>query len=1226
MLNDNLRAISGNRSTRDAHNSPQNRLFYPSTSSTLRPYIAAHGDFWAKENSAALLKNLSESLRSISQIFGALQHIHCLTSMECEPCLSRTVISTIAIYLKPPGHVHTRQAIPKKKKGKERALNPAIPSMVFNPSAVSQAPFASSLDPVSVADTSITMPESTVKASLNLATYQGPPPLMSPTQEQSGPHLAMQHSSMAAYPSSATLPAEAGSFLFCAIAPVTPSPSISGGVSEVASAGPQTAIGGALYLPSTQQHPLLLATARQSLQSSEQLAQSEYQSLLQTQQVAPVTAFPPSTYLMAAADPSATMSAPFLVGNDVFAGVSGLRCGSSAYLVGTSSVHPSGVAGSAQIQLQQLQPPATALLPLVPTGDSAMTASPSSMGFASLGLMHPPILYGAPYPAAGVTMPSASTTILGAANLAAIPSHPGSSSNSCGDADGSRIMPTVVVDAAAGGAATAFTASSTMPSPLFTPALLPHLPFALTMSMPSFSLPMTSVPGNTGSGTTQQPPPIDLTASASDVVTSSTNNGAASSGLLMSNAELAIANSNHQETAAGGTQGANHSSSVALCQLCSSCPATHPLQQPPILRVRKPYSKLSESQKRRRVQSVIDPILNCLGAEADKNLVLEGVINAHNGTSIVSKRALGQEKRDEFAGLIETYRNAYELDKKNAQFTVILSILRSIPHMTREQCNDRFFGAPEDEHLRVSKHYWQKAGLYMSVNGPGGQQEEPQFKETHTRVDTEKVVRLIQFLSLNDHLQLFAYGVKHHMMTDGSFKTIPSCTRKLPKADLYALYINECRLRGEKPPPREEFDAALEITAANGNDTMLAALDPVLVKDGIDNFEAMRFFVKFLLPATSPAYESLMLQVDKVDVFLRTEFPLHVSEDSTTAFHSFIHVFGASPNPPPTHPPTTSCSKCDSIHLLIHNFRKLVSSLSPEDLETKDPETKFTLQAFITEKLERSLYLYVAHILRSAVEKGRMDKILANLQEDECLMIVDWKMRLLMMLYRESMVQYFGKRGLAWMGIMLVRRKTAAELDAEAADRLSKHLPTGDNEDEYFLRQFTHRFYDGLSDDSKEDSWAVVSHMEGALKHYKQHHGTHITKVHVMTDGAGCLSGVNTLLAAPYLGKWTGIRVVNWNVSETGCGKTPLDAHFCYGRSHAINNVVMGKGAFDIFSAQSAVPGLFQAYASSVIDSFSTMQTMSSHIIFFIRTQSWRGNGIKKTAQSLKTFLGNVGG
>ena len=253
----------------------------------------------------------------------------------------------------------------------------------------------------------------------------------------------------------------------------------------------------------------------------------------------------------------------------------------------------------------------------------------------------------------------------------------------------------------------------------------------------------------------------------------------------------------------------------------------------------------------------------------------------------------------------------------------------------------------------------------------------------------------------------------------------------------------------------------------------------------------------------------------------------------------------------------------------------MVDMITAAKLQTLLPESKDSLRVYIREKLEASLLNYVAHLVRSCAEHNQLDEMLDRLQPNQAVAVLDWKMKLLSLVYRESMVDFFGKRGIPWFGVMFIRRRTAAEKTAEIADRAEQRLPTTE-EDGFLIREFQSTFYDCLADDSKEDSFAVASHFQGALSDYKLHNGAHVNEVITLSDGAGCLSGLELLLLMPLMGKWSGIRVVESFISEAGCGKTPLDAHFCYGRSHALHTVKAGKGDFDIHDAASAAYCLVQ--------------------------------------------------
>lgn len=190
--------------------------------------------------------------------------------------------------------------------------------------------------------------------------------------------------------------------------------------------------------------------------------------------------------------------------------------------------------------------------------------------------------------------------------------------------------------------------------------------------------------------------------------------------------------------------------------------------------------------------------------------------------------------------------------------------------------------------------------------------------------------------------------------------------------------------------------------------------------------------------------------------------------------------------------------ECDKILLLMMELELLVRNLPAENIAP--PETQNSLLAYVREGRNHSLLTYMTHVVRSTLNKDRLDSILEHLQMDETRVIMDWKMKLLMTVFRESMFDYFGKRGIPWMGTMLVRLKMEAEINPEKADQrkpTGKPSGTGDtgsgvgdsggtestSDNKCFVRQYSVNFYDGLCDDIKEDSWASASHLQGALLH-----------------------------------------------------------------------------------------------------------------------------------------------
>ena len=92
-------------------------------------------------------------------------------------------------------------------------------------------------------------------------------------------------------------------------------------------------------------------------------------------------------------------------------------------------------------------------------------------------------------------------------------------------------------------------------------------------------------------------------------------------------------------------------------------------------------------------------------------------------------------------------------------------------------------------------------------------------------------------------------------------------------------------------------------------------------------------------------------------------------------------------------------------------------------------------------------------------------------------------------------------------------------------------------------QKFHSTFYHNVSDDKKEDSFVVISDLAEALKKTKAIFPNAKNAV-LMTDGAGCYSGVFLAINLVCLVEWTGIRITDHFISESGQGKSILDGMF----------------------------------------------------------------------------------
>ena len=500
---------------------------------------------------------------------------------------------------------------------------------------------------------------------------------------------------------------------------------------------------------------------------------------------------------------------------------------------------------------------------------------------------------------------------------------------------------------------------------------------------------------------------------------------------------------------------------------------------------------------------------------------------------------------------------------------------------------------------------------------------------------------MIGFLALPSHLRHWAYGVRQLLDSKGNIVLMPNCTRKRDKKDLYSLYQKHCSDSGETLLPRADFKYATEVIAGR-DEEMLDALDSVDIKCGTDNFTAMKQFIDLITGNDVVTKENIISEIKAVQLFMNTGLRNHLMELSTVACHSFEYLFGAPPNNICRTHHTQRCSECDSILLLPDKIELAVQNVPDSRLEIIH-ESRQSLSTYVREKLVKNLNTYYKHIIRAEHEKSTLDKVLENMELCDCVIVTDWKMKLLMMLYRESMVEFFAKRGIPWLGAMIIRKLTETEV-SDAVARTKKVE---------FHSNYHVQFYDGLCDDSKENGFAAISHLEGVMSKYKsESKNAHVTKCSILSDGAGCFAGSEFCIGLSKIGDWTGIKVTNHFISEAGCGKTSLDGHFAYARSHLIRTVATGEGTLDIFDAESAAIALaqrggIQSSTAACVKVDRAMEFSCKKIekartymhrqylyddeykqidSIILRPQSFRGDGIVMSRSDIMNKIGVVNG
>ena len=179
----------------------------------------------------------------------------------------------------------------------------------------------------------------------------------------------------------------------------------------------------------------------------------------------------------------------------------------------------------------------------------------------------------------------------------------------------------------------------------------------------------------------------------------------------------------------------------------------------------------------------------------------------------------------------------------------------------------------------------------------------------------------------------------------------------------------------------------------------------------------------------------------------------------------------------------------------------------------------------LTRRSSQKLLVYYHHMVRAAHEAATMTKLLNALEDDQVVLVADWKMKFLMSLFREAMSEFFGKRGMPWHGCMLVRKPLRHERDRY-----------GEGE---FVCEYKHAMMLG----TKEGGFETLCAVTLALKEYRLEN-PHIRSAIVKTDGAAAYAGATFTIGISFMQELAGVRVEAHFIGEAGQNKSQLDGEF----------------------------------------------------------------------------------
>ncbi|KAK3747904.1 hypothetical protein QZH41_010207, partial [Actinostola sp. cb2023] len=397
--------------------------------------------------------------------------------------------------------------------------------------------------------------------------------------------------------------------------------------------------------------------------------------------------------------------------------------------------------------------------------------------------------------------------------------------------------------------------------------------------------------------------------------------------------------------------------------------------------------------------------------------------------------------------------------------------------------------------------------------------ENPIFR---TRIDSAKVDHFLDFISRPDLLQDVAFGTKTLKLDSGEHIIIPAVIRTLIPSRIIEQYTAHCKQEAFEPAGDRSLFRILDVCSASMQKS-LQGLDNVSAA-GTEAFQNLVAVVRALQEngASGGWAENAIKGLKDAKKYLKTDYKVHVSRDEECRDHCSVHALSdPSDNSADflgecDHNHSIHCERCD---LLENVITEISTELNDSDLS----EEKKARVMFDYKESVQNIQAWKAHLLRSInQEEGKQDA-LNKLDQQSCLIVMDWAMKFLPHHYREQMSEFFGKRGRSWH-ISAVITKTSAE--------------------KFEVECFVHLF-----NSCTQNSFAVASIIEHLFSTLKKEYPM-LNQAFLRSDNAGCYKNGALLLSLQEISARSGIKVMRYDFSDPQAGKdicdrktAPMKAH-----------------------------------------------------------------------------------
>uniref|UniRef100_A0A0N5BC01 C2H2-type domain-containing protein n=1 Tax=Strongyloides papillosus TaxID=174720 RepID=A0A0N5BC01_STREA len=436
---------------------------------------------------------------------------------------------------------------------------------------------------------------------------------------------------------------------------------------------------------------------------------------------------------------------------------------------------------------------------------------------------------------------------------------------------------------------------------------------------------------------------------------------------------------------------------------------------------------------------------------------------------------------------------------------------------------------------RYQFHIGKRINLDPSLNVP-------KEKRIIQRVPDNKIEQFINFLTSPTVSTVLPYKEKNIKYKDGKIK-IGAVILNYPKKELVDLYrkyctdrnidvgisdstmfkiINCCNLKFETPKICVDYiKQAVE-------DSLFKILDKI--KDIPDNV---------LLKSESADIKTFLKFVKK---YVFNEFQYSITLENIPSLYSVVYALKEFDKKKIKERLTFISSKNNSlmvsgIQYYMNEFQRKIHNFQKELEGSKIDKESLNIMLEVTRNLEMlELYFnelnlnilnYQAHAIRIYHSETVKKEILSNMENNSCIVIVDWAQKLLPFKRLETQAEYFGKRGISWHLSHVIGKINSSTVQ--------------------------HSFVHIINNDTKQDSACILALFYNLISELKQFG---IKKLIIRSDNAACYKSNETICSIPLIAKNLNVTISEYCFSETQFGKSHAD-RVCSLMKRRINSAAM---------------------------------------------------------------------